>query len=725
MKPIRCIHGRTLTLTLIAVLTANHLFAASSGTNSAPAANVSTSLNVVVTARKWIEPLQDVPGSVAVKSGAELADAGAKDLRDAMRDVPNLTLAEFSTRQLTFPYVRGIGSGQNDPGVATYIDGVPQRTSVTASQELLDVDRVEFLRGPQGSLYGNSSMGGVINVVPRLPSPTSGGYLALSGGNYNAFGVRGGAEGPLGTSGLLGSLSSGYSSREGYTRNDFTGHNLDSQKDGAGRAQIYLPDQGRWDFRLSVTAECDHDGDYALYDLNSIRNNPYHVSHDYEGYNNRDLLQPVFTAQRHGDEVDFTTISAFQWWKTHDSTDLDYTPADLMRQYADALDYAGIEELRFASPTDAPVELSNRINMHWLAGAFAFAERHTQTSTTEYRPLGVFYGMWPAAYQQENGARMDNLGASLFGQTTFTLDKQWELGLGLRDDFEHRSADLSSRIVPVPVLSSSSPERDFNQVCPSASLSYHITPDMLAYVKVSEGYRAGGFNNNGPESFNPETAWTYETGLKTTWLDQRLSANAALFRTIWHDMQLNVPAADGNPNDYTIENTGRARSQGAELELRAKPLHDLELFAGGALLDADFRDGSTAMTFGPPPYYLPQSANVSGNDIPFAPRVTWNAGAQLTHDLTDHLRGFIRAEVNGSTRYYFDALNGASQDAMALVNLSTGVTTANWRAELWAHNLLDRDYVALAMPYPGLAPSGYIGENGTPLTVGVSLTRYF
>ena len=693
---------------------------ADAATNDTPVGQVSTSLQVMVTARKWAEPVQDVPGAVTVKSATELANTGARDLRDAVRGVPDLTLADFTVRSLTFPYVRGIGSGQNAPAVGTYIDGVPQLSYVTASQELLDVERIEFLRGPQGSLYGSASLGGVINIVPHLPSPTPGGYLTLLGGNFDAFGVRGGVEGPLDNSGLLGSISGGYSTREGYTKNDYTGGNLDNRKDEFGRAQIYLPNQGQWDFRLSVTAEQDRDGDYALNDLASIRANPYHVSHDYEGYNDRDLVQPVFTAQRHGDDVDFTSITAFQWWQTRSSTDLDYTPADLMRQNANARDYAGIEELRLASPADAPVELSDRVTMHWLTGAVISDEKQTQSTTTDYRPLGVVYHMWSQAFQQEDDATMDNAGAGLFGQTTFTLDKRWELELGLRDDFEHRSADLSSHIPPGgPALSSTSPDRDFNQVTPHVSLSYHLTPDMLAYVQVAEGYKAGGFNSEGPESYNPETSWNYEAGLKTMWFDHTITANAAIFRTIWHDMQLNVPV---DPTKYCIENAGRARSQGAELELSTKPYHDLELFAGGALLDGDFRDGSTTMTMGPFGY---SSLPIGGNDLPFAPRATWDAGAEYTHDLAEHLRGFVRTEVTGTTRYFFDPSNGASQGAFALVNVSAGVTAGNWRAEAWVKNLFDRDYVALALPYPGLAPSGYIGENGAPRTVGVSLTRTF
>ncbi len=705
-------------LTLASITFASSLPAASSAPNNAPAANTSTSLQVVVTARKWSEPLQNVPGAVTVKSAT-----GAQDLREALRSIPNLTLADFTVRSLTFPYVRGIGSGQNAPAVATYIDGVPQLSYVTASQELLDVERIEVLRGPQGALYGSSSMGGVINVVPQLPTQAPGGYLTLSAGDHNAVGMRGSANSPLVLDGLLGSLGGGYSSRDGFTRNDYTGHDLDSREDWAGRAQLYLPQQGPWDFRLSVTAEQDRDGGYALYDLASIRARPFHASHDFEGYNDRDLVQPVFTARRQGDAMEFTSITAFQWWQTRSKTDGDYTTNDWMRISDDATTRAWIQELRLASPADAPVTLGDRVAMHWLAGVFASAARSESSKVTDNRLDFVNmismqkYGKtgWIPPYQQHDAATLNNAGVGVFGQTTFVLDQRWELALGVRDDFEQREANLSSQGL---LASSSAPDRTFNQLTPHASLSYRLTPDMLAYVQAAEGYKAGGFNREGPASYDPETCWNYEAGLKTMWFDQILTANAALFRTLWHDMQLNVPVGQGS---YCIANTGRARSQGAELELSARPERDLELFAGGALLDGNFRDGSTTMA-STPFGFMPLP--IGGHELPFAPRATWNAGATYAHNLTGHVRGFVRAEVTGTTRSYFDPSNGASQGALTCVNLSMGVAAGNWRIETWIRNLFDRESVALALPYP-IAPSGYIGENGAPRTLGMSLTRTF
>ena len=692
---------------------------AGAASNEAPVGQVSTSQEIVVTARKWAEPVQQVPGAITVRTADELAATGANDVRVAALDVPNFTLADFTPRALTFPYVRGIGSGQNAPAITTYIDGVPQLSYVTANQELLDVERIEFLRGPQGALYGLNTLGGVINVVPRLPAREPGGNLTLTAGNFNTYEGRGTAEGPLGGSGLFGSLSGGYASRDGYTKNDFTGHDLDSRSARFGRSQIYLPTPGAWDFRLSLTAERDRDGDYALYDLASLRAHPYHAMHDYEGYNDRDLVQPVFTAQRHGDETDFTSITAFQWWQTRASTDLDYTPGDLMREDERERQAAWIQEFRLASATNAPVQLGDRVALHWLVGAYAFDQDFTQHQSTDYRPGGVAYGLWPAPFQMNNDAQLDNYGASLFGQTTFTLDKQWELGLGLRDDFEHSSAKLSSAIPPMPALSSSDPSRNFNQVSPRVSLGYHVTQDALAYAEVAKGYRAGGFNASSPaghDSYDTETCWNYEAGLKTAWFENRLIANAAVFHTDWRDLQVNSHVPGGSASDYYIENGGKAKSQGAELELTLKPVRGVDFFGGVGLLDAVYLSGSHSADM-----------DVSGNTLPFAPRVNWHAGSQLTAQFSAQQQAYFRCDVVGTGRYYYDPTNFKAQGGYALVNLRLGTQLGAWRIEGWVQNLFDHDYVPLAIPYGQDAHGAplYVGEMGLPRTLGVSIGRDF
>ncbi len=678
-------------------------------------ATTNTTRTIVVTARKWAEPLQSVPGAVTVETDDALQAAGVRDLRDASRTVPNLTLGEFSVRRLTFPYVRGIGSGRNSPAVTTVIDGVPQLSYATANQELIDVERIEFLRGAQGSLYGRNTLGGAINIVPRLPSRDPYASLSLSGGSDNMLDARGSLGGPLGPDRTAGSASIGHSQRNGYTQNDITGNRLDSREAFFGGAQVLWPEQGQWSFRLSLNAESDRDGDYALTDLAGLRARPYHVAHDYEGSSDRDLAQPVFTATRKGDTADLTSITAFQWWHSHDLTDLDFSPLDLLRRDNEETQQAFIEELRLSSPEKAPVMLSRNVSLRWLLGTLAYNSSYSQRPFNDYRPASVAMLGLPFAYQQHDDADLKDTGLSAFGHATVTVCERTEIGVGLRNDYEHRSADLRSYAVPA-LMPASGPngDADFNQVTPRGSLGYHVTPNAMAYVEASKGYKAGGFNTlaiPGHATYGEETSWTSETGLKTEWLEHRITANAALFHSDWDNLQMDVPT--GSPGVFYLDNTSKAKTEGGELELTVRPVSGLSLFGGLGLLSSEFADASTS---GGKP--------IGGKSLPFAPNVTWHAGTEYSQALCGHTTGFVRLEAVGTGRYYYDAVNGASQSDYTLVNTRVGLTSGLWRIESWVNNLFDKDTIPLAFASP-LALSGYVGESGAPRTIGVSLSRNF
>jgi iron complex outermembrane receptor protein len=670
---------------------------------------------VVVSARRWTEPLQSVPGAVTVQNADTLQSAGVRDLRDAAPTVPNLTLGDFSVRRLTFPYMRGIGSGRNSPAVTTIIDGVPQLSYATANQELLDVERIEFLRGAQGSLYGRNTLGGAINIVPRLPTRDPAASFSLATGSENFFDARASSEGPLGANKAAGSASAGYSRRDGYTHNDITGNRLDRRESFFGRAQMLWPDEGPWTYRLSAGGEVDRDGDYGLGDLATIRAHPHHVAHDYEGSSERDLAQPVFTATRKGDKADFVSTTAFQWWRSHDRTDLDATPADLIRRDNEENQQAYIEELRLMSPENAPVTLGDRLTLRWLLGALAFHSSYSQRAFNDYRPGSVAMLGLPFPFQQHDDADLADTGLSLFGHTTLTLDERWELGLGIRDDYEHRSADRRSYAsIPLMPASGADDSADFNQISPRTSLGYHLTQNAFVYGEASKGFKAGGFNTlaiPGHTRYGDETSWTYETGLKTDWLSRRVTANLALFHTDWNDLQMDVPT--GSPGVFYLDNTSEAESQGGEFELTIRPVSGLSLFGGLGILSTEFGPGSTTA-----------GLDVSRNDLPFAPRTTWNAGTEYSQTLRGRAIGFVRIEGIGTGRYQYDALNGASQSSFALVNTRVGVANGSWRVDAWVKNLFDKDYVPLAFAYP-LAASGYVGESGAPRTIGISLARSF
>jgi iron complex outermembrane receptor protein len=663
---------------------------------------------VVVTARKWAEPAANVPGSVTVLGRRQLEAAGIHTPAAAAREVPNLTQSEFSNRRLAFPFVRGIGSGRNSPAVTTLIDGVPQLSQSTANQELLFPDRIEYLRGPQGALYGRNTLGGAVNVVPHLPGDTPEAAASVTAGDFRLFDVRGLAGGPLPRQPLAVGAAAGYASRDGYSRNDLTGHTLGDQSAVFGRADLQLTGTGDWEVRLGVNAERDRDGDFALSDLATLKANPHHVMHDFEGESARDLVQPVLTATRRGTLADLTSITAFQSWRTEEQTDLDMSPLDLLRRDNEESQDAWIQEFRLATPAAAAPGL------RWMGGLFLFASDYRQDVANEYRPAAVPLLALPAPFTQRDEAELNNRGVSLYGQASYPVLPPLELTLGLREDYEYRRADLSTGTDLMPGAARTEDDGTFSRLTPSLSAAWRFNPALLAYATLATGYKTGGFNTQTPAGqtgFDDETSLNIETGLKSAWLDNRLGARAAIFQTTWTDLQLDVPAA--TPSQFYIDNAGDAVSRGGEVELTARPLGGLELFGSVGVLDTEFDSGSQS-----------GGVPVDGNELPFAPHFTWRAGAEIAEPLHGATIGFVRTEARGTSRYAYDAVNGAFEDAFTVVDARVGVRHLDWRIEGWVNNLFDQDTVPVAFASP-LAPSGYVGENGAPRTLGVSLTRLF
>lgn len=668
-------------------------------------------VTVTVTARRWLEPLQVVPESVTVVSREALRAAGLHTVAEAVRQTPNVTQPDFSARWLSFPFMRGIGSGRNSPAVTTIIDGVPQLSYATGNQELLGVAQIDVLRGPQGSRYGRNTLGGVVQVLPELPAEEPTARVQVTLGNYGLRDLRGEASGLLGA-GLRGSLHLGNAARDGFTTNDVSGDRLDARDAWFGRGQLYWPGHGAWTLRLSATTERDHDGDYALGDLAAMRAAPHHVAHDFEGFNRRTLQQPVFTATRPGRIADFTSITALQEWTVRDRTDADFSPADYLRRGTVETQQAWTQELRFSSPERADGHVPA---CRWLAGAFLFTSRRDVDNATEFRLAAANAQGVPVPFTLHDTGLLRNAGLAPYGQLELALGANAALTLGLRHDYERKTAHL--RGYYDPAIAPDSPvtgERTFNRTSPQVSLAYRLTRTTLWYATAANGYKTGGFNAQAPAgrtAYGEETSRSYETGVKTTWLHERLLANLCLFRLDWEDIQLDVPGSV--PGLFYIDNAGAATSQGGEVELTLLPARGWRVFTGAGMLDTAFKAGSQA-----------SGVDVSGHRLPFAPALTLHAGAQFARQFSVQTRALARIDVQQMGKYYYDAANAATQSGYALANLRLAIEHGRWRAEGWTRNLFNRRYVPVAFPVP-LAPSGYVGESGAPRTCGLTLGYTF
>jgi iron complex outermembrane receptor protein len=695
--------------TRFAVLFALALPAASFAQSTPPAITLPT---VIVTAQKEAEDVKVVPASITAVTHDTIVNAGLQVVSDAGIFAPNTVFTEFTARKVSNARFRGIGSSPGNPAVTTYLDGVPQLNGNASNVELLDVDQIEFVRGPQSPLFGRNTLGGIINVTSSRPSTTAWtGTVVAPFGDFGAREVRGSVSGPLGSAAAV-SFAVGKQEREGYTVNQPTGHDLDYRDGTFAKAQLMVTPNDNWQARVIFWHERNRDGDYALGDLDAIRTTPFVVTRDFEGYTNRDINGTTINVRGNGETLSIIATTGFVTWKTDDETDLDYTPRSLATRKNAEDDFQFTQEVRFASPENAPLQLSDTVTLKWQGGVNYFNQNYEQLaintlSAFVLSPLVPF----PVAQVSPQSA-IDTSGFGLFGHGTISFTEKFDLTVGLRFDREQSDATLNTYFVPAIIAANRvAADASFEDVSPQLAVAFRPTPDSSLYASASRGFKAGGFNAAalpGNEAYGEEHAWHLEGGYKSTLANGRVSASAAVFSIDWDDLQLNVPNPFA-PGQFYISNVGGARSSGVEFELTARPSASLDLFASFGYTHARFAEGTVA-----------GGVAVADNKLPFTPDYTAVFGAQLSRAISSAVTLYGRLEAVMYGAFEYDEANTARQDAYSLANFRVGARGKWLFAETWIRNAFDTMYVPIAIPYQGFAPSGFIGENGRPRTFGVS-----
>ena len=665
---------------------------------------------VTVTAQKEPEDIQKLPLSVTGVSKEMIESAGIRIPSDAAIFSPNTFFTEFSARKLSNARIRGIGASPNNPSITTVIDGVPQLNANSSSIELLDVQQIEFVRGPQSVLFGRNTLGGVINVTSVRPSFSKwAGGLTVPFGNFSSFDVRGQASGALIDDKLSAGVAFNYGTRDGYTVNDVTGDDLDSRSAFSAKGQMLWVPAKDWEARVIVSGERAEDGDYALNDLAALRANPHRSSRDFEGYTDRNIFGTTIQAQRKGSRFNLSTTTGFVRWTTEDATDLDYSPLPLITRLNAEEDFQFTQEVRVASAV--PTKLTDQTTVRWQSGVFLFTQNYQQDAANTIAPFVLSPFVNVPVKQYSPVAELDDFGFGVFGQGTATYRENLDVVAGLRVDYETKNADLKTFFDPA-IAAPTVVEADdsFANVAPQVSVLYRLQPNRSVYGTFAGGYKAGGFNPASPagsETFGEERSWNLEGGYKSLWANGRVSFNAALFFIDWNDLQLNVPNL-AVPGQLFIANVGGASSKGFELEAAARPLPGVDVYGTFGYTNARFSGGTTAL-----------GVEVSDNKIPNTPEFTSSFGVQYGKALSvGTVYGRADLGVYGSFKY--DESNTEGQDAYALVNFRGGFRRNIFFAEAWMRNAFDTTYIPVAFAYGPLAPSGFIGENGAPRTFGLS-----
>ena len=739
---------------------------------SAPAAKSDSQLKTVtVTARRREESAQDVPTPMSVLDGQALESQRIYRIQDLQQLVPSVNVAYMHARQSSVS-IRGLGNNPASDGlegsVGLYLDNVYLGRPGMAVFDLMDIEQLEVLRGPQGTLFGKNTTAGVINISTRAPSFTPERSIETSVGEDGYFQTKGTISGPLSDT-LAGRFSAYRTRNDGDIKNEYDGHTLNGGSRQGFRGQLLYKPNERFNLRWigDYNEEDSSAGTRVLFSTGPTINgvNRYESRAAAAGATlvdgskrkvNLDNDQHVTVFQGGtsleanwtlDNDFTLTSVSSYRWW--------DFTPRNDDGLNVPAAYNAGVsvrdkqwsQEFRLASPTGGFFD--------YVLGAYYFGSDLDNTSFNYYGPRADIWNGTPtgalANVTTIGKGHIETDSFALFAQGTWHLSDRLDFTAGVRGTYEEKSAWVN-RAAPVggaAVAGAAATARqgrvgayqsgDLNQYSASPSgllnLSYRFNDDLLGYATLSHGEKSGGVNLTvatapvaGADSLlvGTERANNAELGFKSTLWDKRLQLNANLFWTQVNGYQTNA-YDEANRVQY-LTNAGSVRSRGVEFESTLIPLRGLTLNLNGSYNDVRYLSYKDAPC--PPEVSLqpgaPASCDLTGHQVVGASKWIANANGQYQWDLDNGLQPYVTASYAFRSKAVgvVEDSDYAQIPSYAVVNLSTGLRgdygQGQWDVSLWLKNAFDKTYYTTLW---SAANGGYEGLLGTPRTLGVT-ARY-
>ncbi len=716
--------------------------------------------DIVVTAQKRSENLQNVPISVTAIGGESLGNAQVTSLQALQGTIPNVQIDNFANTPQTAVFtVRGIGVIEPDPyagnTVSIVVDGIPQFFSMGALLDLYDVDRIEVLRGPQGTLFGANTTGGVVNVVTKQPTGDFGGFIKAAYGNYDRFDISGSIEAPLVKDVLSLKIAGIHTQRKGWVTNVVDGSDMGHKNLDAVRA--YLRFTPGPDFDATLQGEYVNarngspiviNGSYrgeAIFEepgLNGMYTSPCisggqcQAPEKYLGANNSvpdisnmDTYSGVLTMNYRDTPIgDLTSITGYKHFTLLEFTDQDGTPAfknDTRRR---------TEGWQFSQEIRSNIKVNDAIDL--MIGGFYLKTHydHIQAYRLQFAAPGLL---------QINTQDQDNYSLSGFAQTYWQVTDRLKLQAGIRYSHEKTtSAPTLETSIGNPAGANYTSDGNFiigsfttggtkswNNVGWKLGADYDLGQNKLVYASWARGFKSGGFTGrvgvpaDGANPFNPETVDTFEAGFKADFLDRRLRTNLSVFYTNYRDLQVAQIYFDRSTNTQgnRILNAGKAEIQGFEFETTAVPVEGMTLRASLAYLDAKYKqfDFTDAVSG--------QVLDLSGYRLQNAPK--WNAsvGANFVVPLGNGADLVTDVNYAYTASKYYTAILDTPRSKIQPTHVVDGTITyypagRSWSLGLWAKNLLDTRYLSTVYDSPGY---GGIAGYAPPRQFGGSATFNF
>lgn len=723
---------------------------------------------VITSSTKETNQFRYMPAAASVLTPQGIGARQIESLKDLSYYVPNLYMPDYGSKYTNAIYIRGIGARSSGQSVGLYVDDMPYQDKSTFDFELMDIQRIEVLRGPQGTLYGRNAMSGIINIYTLSPLSYQGTKLSLSGGNYGLFKARASHYAKLADNVGL-SVGGYYDRNDGFFTNQYNGKRADNEESAGGRVKLEWLINPNLTLNYSFNLDYTDQGafPYKLYNTQDGSLQPVNYN-DRNTYNRTMLANNLQLAYR-GEGYALTSTTGYQYFDDNMWLDQDFTDSAMFILNQKQKQQAISEELAIKSTT--------KNNYQWSFGAYGFYQHLRTDAPVTFKEDGIKYILQPVfdglkeslpgmpALQILNDElaipgtfKTPSYGAALFHQSTYNnlLTEGLSITVGVRLDYEKQDLTYSSEaemrmgasfapgMPPMelpgePSVVNEKVSQDFWQLLPRISLKYACSDRTFTYLSVAKGYKTGGYNvqmsadymqaqmqydlmsKYKPElavkptgiktvsAYKPEQSWNYEMGIRSELIENRLKAELTLFYMDIRDIQLTKFVESGNGRILT--NAGKADSYGAELSVQANLLPGL---------NADLNYGYTYATFRD---YDDGKNDYKGNHIPYTPQHTYSIGLNYTKLFpASWINQFTAsAQYAGAGKIYWTEQNDITQSLYGTLNMKLGVRKGNVRLDIWARNLTDKEY---AVFYFNSRSNSFL-QQGKPFQCGGDITWTF
>ncbi|WP_321493675.1 TonB-dependent receptor [uncultured Desulfobacter sp.] len=623
---------------------------------------------LTVTAQKTEENVQDVPVAISVFDGLEIEDRMVETLDDIAKYTPGLMIITPSAVK-SAPSIRGLyadySSGNATAGL--FVDGVPVTNGTGFDETLMDIERIEVLKGPQGTLYGKNTEVGAVNIITRKPSNETRARITGELGEDNKRSLAANISGAIVKDKLYLGVSGKHYEKDGYVMNTITGDPIDDRKYDYGKIYLRMTPTDKLEAALiSSYIKYDNGGNAS-----GTTNSEYRkVSNDLDTFNKSSVWSNSLNINYAvNDSLTFTTITAYRYYNEYLANDFDYTsdPSKKFHVFADSTYETLSQELRANYEVD-------RFNL--VSGIF-LESSNTQIDKDRDTAWGFKDGL----------TETDTDSIGIFSHLTYKItDRLSALG-GLRyDKVALEYQDASQNI-----------DSSENELSPKVGLTFDLLENLMTYVTVSKGYRSGGFNylEGYSKTYDPEILYSYEIGAKGILANGKLSWDVALYHMDITDMQVSVMV---DAQNVITDNAAEATSMGVEASLAYQITRGLNMFAGFSYNKTEFDEYNDGFT------------DYSGKKTTYAPNYNYTLGMKYRAE-----QGYYAsADLSGYGDMYLDIANKYKRPSYELVNTKIGYETEKYDIYLYAKNLFDRSYESKGQYYSSFASQ--------PREIGVSVT---